>query len=70
MVRERGVSVAQAARDLDVHEAMLHRWVKQAAADLEDDEHDQPGEASWAHAAGLIRGPASTMGAPDMPRSS
>ncbi len=30
-VRERGVSVAQAARDLDVHETMLHRWVKQAA---------------------------------------
>ncbi|SFK81464.1 transposase [Methylorubrum salsuginis] len=33
LVRERGVSVAQAARDLDVHETMLHRWVKQAAAD-------------------------------------
>ncbi|SFK92764.1 Transposase [Methylorubrum salsuginis] len=25
LVRERGVSVAQAARDLDVHETMLHR---------------------------------------------
>lgn len=25
LVRERGVSVAQAARDLDVHESMLHR---------------------------------------------
>lgn len=45
--RERGVSVAQATRDLDVQETMLHRWVKQAAADLEDDKHDQPGEASW-----------------------
>jgi len=33
LVRERGVSVAQAARDLDVHETMLHRWVKQAAVD-------------------------------------
>ena len=33
LVRERGVSVAQAARDLDVHETMLHRWVKQATAD-------------------------------------
>lgn len=27
LVRERGVSVAQAARDLDVHETVLH-WVK------------------------------------------
>lgn len=33
LVRERGVSVAQAARDLDVHENLLRRWVKQ----LEDD---------------------------------
>lgn len=33
LVRERGVSVAQAARDLDVHETVLHRWVKQMAAD-------------------------------------
>lgn len=40
LVRERGVSVAQAARDLDVHETMLHRWVKQAAA---DPQHAFPG---------------------------
>lgn len=33
LVRERGVSVAQAARVLDVHETMLQRRVKQAAAD-------------------------------------
>lgn len=33
LARERDVSVAQAARDLDVHETMLHRWVKQEAAD-------------------------------------
>lgn len=33
LVRDRGVSVAQAARDLDVHETMLHRRGKQAAAD-------------------------------------
>ena len=33
LVRERGVSVAQAARDLDVHETVLHRWIKQMAAD-------------------------------------
>jgi transposase len=33
LVRERGVSVAQAARDLELHENMLRRWVKELAAD-------------------------------------
>jgi len=33
LVRERGVSVAQAARDLDVHENQLRKWVKEFAAD-------------------------------------
>ena len=33
LVRERGVSVAQASRDLDVHENMLRKWVKDFAAD-------------------------------------
>ena len=33
LVRERGVSVAQASRDLDVHENMLRKWVKE----FEDD---------------------------------
>lgn len=33
LVRERGVSVAQAARDLDVHENQLRRWVKEFASD-------------------------------------
>lgn len=33
LVRERGVSVAQAARDLDVHENLLRKWVKQLADD-------------------------------------
>ncbi len=28
LVRERGVSVAQAGRDLDVHENVLRKWVK------------------------------------------
>ena len=32
LVRERGVSAAQAARDLDVHENVLGKWVKQLAA--------------------------------------
>lgn len=29
LVRERRVSVAQAARDLDVHENVLRKWVKE-----------------------------------------
>ena len=33
LVRERGVSVAQAARDLDLHENMLRKWVRDFAAD-------------------------------------
>ena len=33
LVRERGVSVAQAARDLDLHENLLRKWVKDFAAD-------------------------------------
>ncbi len=38
LIRDRGVSVAQAARDLDVHENVLRKWVKEFAAD--------PGQAS------------------------
>ena len=33
LVQERGVSVAQAARDLDVHENVLRKWVKEFADD-------------------------------------
>jgi len=33
LVRERGVSVAQAARDLDVHENVLRKWVREFASD-------------------------------------
>lgn len=33
LVRERGVSVAQTARDLDVHENVLRKWVKEYGAD-------------------------------------
>jgi len=33
LVRERGAAVAQAARDLDVHENVLRKWVKEFAAD-------------------------------------
>ena len=33
LIKERGVSVVQAARDLDVGENVLRRWIKEAAAD-------------------------------------
>lgn len=33
LVRERGVSVAQAARDLDVHETIMRKWVKEFGSD-------------------------------------
>jgi transposase len=32
LVRERGVAVAQAARDLDVHENVLRKWVRELSA--------------------------------------
>jgi len=33
LVKERGVSVSQAARDLDVHENVLRKWVRGLATD-------------------------------------
>ena len=33
LVNNRGVSVAQASRDLDVHENVLRKWVHELAAD-------------------------------------
>ena len=33
LVKERGVSVAQAARDLDLHENVLRKWIREQAAD-------------------------------------
>ena len=33
LVKERGVSVAQASRDLDVHQTVLRKWIRDAAAD-------------------------------------
>jgi transposase len=41
LIRDRGVSIAQAARDLDVHENVLRKWVKEFAAD--------PGQAFQGH---------------------
>lgn len=36
LVKERGVSVPQAARDLDVHENVLRKWVREASADPQE----------------------------------
>ena len=33
LIKERGVAVAQAARDLDVHENVLRKWVKELSGD-------------------------------------
>ncbi len=33
LVRERGVSVAQPSRDIDVHENVLRKWVKEFGTD-------------------------------------
>jgi transposase len=33
LVRDRGVSVAQASRDLDVHENLLRKWIKDFETD-------------------------------------
>lgn len=40
LIKERGVGVAQAARDLDIGESMLRRWMKELSADAE---HAFPG---------------------------
>lgn len=40
LVKERGVSVAQAARELDVHENVLRKWVREA---ISDPQHAFPG---------------------------
>ena len=41
LVRERGVAVAQAARDLDVHENVLRKWVREFAV---APQHSFPGQ--------------------------
>jgi transposase len=41
LIKERGVAVAQASRDLDVHENVLRKWARELAAD--------PGQAFPGH---------------------
>ncbi len=40
LVKGRGVAVAQAARDLDLHENVLRKWIRQFA---DDPQHAFPG---------------------------
>ena len=40
LVKDRGVAVAQAARDLDIHENVLHKWVRELST---DPQHAFPG---------------------------
>jgi len=40
LVKDRGVSVAQAARDLDVHENVLRKWMREQVS---DPQHSFPG---------------------------
>jgi transposase len=41
LVRERGVAVSQAARDLDLHENVLRKWVRELVV---DPQHAFPGQ--------------------------
>ena len=40
LVKDRGVAVAQAARDLDLHENVLRKWIREA---MSDPQHAFPG---------------------------
>ncbi len=40
LVKDRGVAVAQAARDLDLHENVLRKWIREA---ISDPQHAFPG---------------------------
>ncbi len=40
LVKDRGVAVAQGARDLDLHENVLRKWVREAGS---DPQHAFPG---------------------------
>jgi transposase len=41
LIKDRGVAVAQAARDLDVHENVLRKWVRDLST---DPQHAFPGQ--------------------------
>ncbi len=41
LVKDRGVAISQAARDLDLHENVLRKWVRELTA---DPQHAFPGQ--------------------------
>lgn len=41
LVKERGVAISQASRDLDLHENVLRKWVRELTA---DPQHAFPGQ--------------------------
>lgn len=48
LVKERGVSVPQAARDLDVHENVLRKWIREAAVgDFRGTQFPETSENGW-----------------------
>ena len=46
LIKERGVSFAQASHDLSVHQSQLRSWVKALAA---DPQHAFPGQGQMKH---------------------
>ena len=59
LIRERGVSYAQASKDLGVHPTQLRNWVKQLA---DDPQHAFPGHgqisrSSWRSRSSSARSP-------------
>ena len=46
LVKERGVAVAQASRDLDLHENVLRKWMRDLSA---DPQHAFPGHGQMKH---------------------
>lgn len=74
LVRERGVRVAQASRDIDMHETVLRKWVKEFGSDPKEafpgHEQQKPEQLEierlrrrpkhrWWHTAGLPKPPGS-----------
>lgn len=53
LIKERGVSVAQAARDLDVYENVLRKWVRELAVD-HGSEFVSRGLDLWAYANNVV----------------
>jgi transposase-like protein len=64
LVRERGVTVAQAARDLDIHLNLLRTWITAFEADPRDAFAGAAGTSCRWHSVGAACGPRSTCAWP------